>query len=118
MKCGPVGLMILLTGSAQAGWFGPSTYQECVLENMKGVTSDLAAKSIAWACHSQFPLPPISPSPKPLPANPTEAEIRNYEIQRAECIRSDQKREWEYKARGGSDAYYVKANCGDAPPSR
>ena len=65
MRCGLVGLMVLLTGSAQAGWFGPSTYEECVLENMKGVSSNAAALAIADACRAKFPLPPSPPPPPP-----------------------------------------------------
>ena len=41
---------------ALAGLFGPSTYDECVLENMKGVGSDLAARAVVASCRSQFPV--------------------------------------------------------------
>jgi hypothetical protein len=36
------------------GWFGPSTYDECVLESMKGVTSDAAAGAIVRSCRAKF----------------------------------------------------------------
>lgn len=36
------------------GWFGPSNYDECVLESMKGVTSDLAARLIVISCQNKF----------------------------------------------------------------
>lgn len=39
-----------------AGFFGPSNYDECVLENMKGVTSDQAARAIQVACRKKFPV--------------------------------------------------------------
>jgi hypothetical protein len=38
-----------------AGWFGPSNYDECVLESMKGVTSDMAARAIILSCRDKFP---------------------------------------------------------------
>ncbi len=38
-----------------AGLFGPSNYEECILENMKGVQSDVAAKMIASICRKKFP---------------------------------------------------------------
>lgn len=38
-----------------SGLFGPSNYEECVLENMKGVVSDQAARQIAHACYEKFP---------------------------------------------------------------
>ena len=40
---------------AKAGWWGPSTYEECILDNMKGVTSDTAAAQVAAACRAKFP---------------------------------------------------------------
>lgn len=43
-----------LTASANAGLFGPSTYEECVLENMKGVSSDVAADAVKRACRSKY----------------------------------------------------------------
>jgi hypothetical protein len=41
---------------AQAGFFGPSNYEECILQSMRGVTSDVAARSIRMACRIQFPV--------------------------------------------------------------
>jgi hypothetical protein len=38
-----------------AGWFGPSTYEECVLENIKEVKSDKAAELLAQVCRKKFP---------------------------------------------------------------
>jgi hypothetical protein len=40
---------------ARAALFGPSNYNECILENMKGVTSNSAALAIKQACRSKFP---------------------------------------------------------------
>ena len=38
-------------GSAQI--FGPSSYEDCVIENMQGVTSDTAAEAVLFACASK-----------------------------------------------------------------
>lgn len=38
-----------------AGIFGPSNYDECVLNSMKGVTSDMAARLIAKSCREKYP---------------------------------------------------------------
>ena len=35
--------------------FGPEDYDECILDAMKGVTSDLAAKAIILSCRERFP---------------------------------------------------------------
>ena len=40
---------------AEAGWFGPNNYAECIFERMEGVSSDKAALAIAGACRRQFP---------------------------------------------------------------
>src|SRR3989344_762952 len=47
------------------GWFGPSNYDECVLESMKGVTSDLAARAIMRSCRDKFPEPKTNDSEVP-----------------------------------------------------
>lgn len=39
---------------------GPSNYDECILESMKGVESDLAARLIAHSCGEKFPVKPIA----------------------------------------------------------
>jgi hypothetical protein len=57
-------VMVLVSESTLAGWFGPSNYDECLLDNMKGVASNAAAVAITQACRSKFPLPP-PPPPKP-----------------------------------------------------
>lgn len=38
-----------------AGSSGPSTYEECILDSMKGMTSDTAANAIIDSCRSMFP---------------------------------------------------------------
>lgn len=42
---------------ANAQWFGPSTYEDCILKNMQGVTGDLAAATVRDACRKKFPVP-------------------------------------------------------------
>jgi len=44
------------SNSAHAQFFGPKTYEECILQNMKGTTSDVAAAQITLACRTRFPL--------------------------------------------------------------
>jgi hypothetical protein len=39
-----------------AGWFGPSTYEECVLENIKDVKGERAATLLAQVCRKKFPV--------------------------------------------------------------
>jgi hypothetical protein len=44
-----------VTGTAYGGLLGPSNYDECITESMKGVTSDLAARAIIGSCRERFP---------------------------------------------------------------
>lgn len=62
-------LLILLASPdvAAAGWFGPSNYDECVLDSMKGVTSDVAASAITRSCREKFPKK--GPSDSEVPAS-------------------------------------------------
>jgi len=47
--------IFLIAFSANAGLLGPSDFDECILDNMKGVNSDAAAKLIARSCAKKFP---------------------------------------------------------------
>jgi len=47
--------VLVCPAAAHAGWFGPSNYQDCILENMKGVTDRTAAIAIEYACATKFP---------------------------------------------------------------
>lgn len=51
-------IVLVAPSSVLAGWFGPSNYDECILESMKGVTSDKAAILIARSCRKKFPNEP------------------------------------------------------------
>lgn len=59
-------LMPVTISQTFAGWaFNPSCYEDCVLKNMKGVESDLAAKEIMRACRKKFPIKKqTKPSPE------------------------------------------------------
>jgi len=48
-------LIALFPCNGVAGWLGPSNYDECILQNMKGVTSERAATAIVGACRRKFP---------------------------------------------------------------
>ncbi|MGE4441914.1 MAG: hypothetical protein AB7D27_10565 [Desulfomicrobium sp.] len=46
----------VVVNESYAGWFGPSNYDECILDNMKNVDSDAAARLVAQACRKKFPV--------------------------------------------------------------
>lgn len=78
-------VVILYPGSSWAGLFGPSNYDECITDSMKGVSSDVAARAILTSCRNRFPeenvaapevretAPPASPAPQAAPAKPAVA---------------------------------------------
>ena len=45
----------IFSPQVNAGIFGPSNYDDCILESMKGVTSDSAAYAITRSCKQKFP---------------------------------------------------------------
>ena len=56
MRWGIVVILILTILLAElVGAVTPSDYDECILESMKGVKSDLAARSIIRSCRNKFP---------------------------------------------------------------
>ena len=56
-------LSFVLLAIGQISEAGPSTYEDCILESMKGVTSNRAAKAIEEACRTKFPLKRAKPTP-------------------------------------------------------
>jgi nitrogen fixation protein FixH len=78
MRIVAVSIFVLLATTAHAGLFGPSTYEECILENMKNAQSDRAALMIAAACRKQFPNKNIfdqfDEKTKPVTIRPTEKD--------------------------------------------
>ena len=49
-------IFLVLLQSAAAGLFGPSTFEDCVLENIKGVSLAQKIGVIKEMCRSKFPL--------------------------------------------------------------
>lgn len=50
-------IFLLLLNSACDQITGSRTYDDCILESMKGVNSDVAAKMIYLSCRKKFPTP-------------------------------------------------------------
>ena len=48
-------VLALLASPPVATADSPSSWSQCILQNMKGVGSDMAARAIAAACAKQFP---------------------------------------------------------------
>lgn len=52
----------LVSGSVNAAMFGSSTYDDCILEHMKGIGDRGAAFAVEAACRRKFP--EAKPEPK------------------------------------------------------
>jgi len=48
-------VIVVFSTSAFASLFGPSNYDECIIDAMQGVTSDTAANYISYSCAKKFP---------------------------------------------------------------
>lgn len=51
-------IVLLVPLTCSANWFGPKTYEDCIIQGMKGTTSNVAAQEIKKACRTKFPTPP------------------------------------------------------------
>jgi hypothetical protein len=71
--------------TVSAGLLGPTTFDECVLANMKGVGSDVGARMVAAACLKQFP--PGKPVEKA--AQPAAAVPPTTPVFPAKCYRTE-----------------------------
>ena len=52
-------LLSVLPSVGNAQIFGPSNYEDCIIEGMQGVASDVAAVAVRSACREKFPNKPI-----------------------------------------------------------
>jgi len=95
---------------AFAGWFGPSNYDECILENMKGVGDRAAAGQIIQACARKFPSPApkpvetVAPSPTPCPdANSIKKNGKEWSFVPNNCIPTSKEQQRKLRAAGYSN---------------
>jgi hypothetical protein len=62
-----IALLLCSLATSSNAWtlFGPKNYDECILEGMKGVTSDKAANAVIQACLNKFSTPKKTCTPSP-----------------------------------------------------
>lgn len=75
-------LLCLQSGISNA-WtlFGPKDYDECILQGMRGVTSDTAAAHIARSCRAKFPAAEQEVSCKQVEFNALEMEAVTTDVE-------------------------------------
>lgn len=75
LACAAFALAFLLgPGQGRADELRPSTYDECILETLKGVSSDVAANAIIESCRSQFPAQ-VDVAPAQEEVTPAQEEV-------------------------------------------
>ena len=60
INCLLVSLLLSFSSASQGALFGPSNYNECIIDAMKGVTSDVAARAIKQSCRDKHNNNPTS----------------------------------------------------------
>lgn len=60
-------LLALVPSISYGGFWGVKDYDECILDSMKGVTSDKAALLIKKSCREKFPEPTVDSKSEVLP---------------------------------------------------
>jgi len=61
-------LVLLCPTISHGGLFGPSNYDECITDSMRGVSSDVAARAIIESCRNLFPEAEREAAPQAAPA--------------------------------------------------
>jgi hypothetical protein len=97
--CLTISVLLGSAGVSYAGLFGPSNYNECILERMKGVTSDLAARAIVGACAAKFSSNKKSTPPSKKPEYKPELDDSGIPICRVYPVGD----EWKFATREMSE---------------
>jgi hypothetical protein len=63
-------VLAVLMGHANAGLFGPSNYDDCILDGVKQAKTDLAVQAVYQSCRNKFPKAVGSDNKSPKVAEP------------------------------------------------
>ena len=79
-------LVLLCPMPGYGGQSDPSNFDECIIDAMRGVSSDVAARAIIESCRNLFPesepvaAPPVAPASVPAPAAEIDTPIASGEM--------------------------------------
>jgi nucleoid-associated protein YgaU len=103
----------------------PSNYDECIIDAMKGVSSDVAARAIIESCRNLFPAsqseappPAAEPAPAAVPVAPAPAAAPAaapvaVDASKARALTADELGQVSAKAKVFGDSYRVTVNNGN-----
>jgi hypothetical protein len=74
-------ILLLMVSTSCFSWtvFGPKNYDECILENMKGVDTDVGARLVNNSCREKFKEKEVDNSQKWILYNTNNGEWDSYE---------------------------------------
>ena len=119
--------VLLCPSISHGGPDNPSNYDECIIDAMKGVSSDVAARAIIESCRNLFPAQQAAPSaaaPAPAAAEPAPAVVpaappaaepapAAVEASGARVLTADELDQLSAKAKVFGDSYRVTVNNGN-----
>jgi len=107
-----VPFLLLFPSISHAETAGPSSYDECIIDTMRGVSSDVAARAIMESCRSLFPGEQpdagMPSAPAPVPAAPEPLETTG-----ARDLTADELARLDYRAKVFGSAYSVTVENGN-----
>ena len=113
-------LVLLHPSISHGGPDDPSNYDECIIDAMKGVSSDVAARAIIESCRNLFPEAQATPAPAAvLAAPPPAAEAAPaaapaaLEASRERALTAEELDRVNAKAKVFGDSYRVTVNNGN-----
>lgn len=119
-------LVLLCPSISQGDTDDPSNYDECIIDAMKGVSSDVAARAIIESCRNLFPAaqsetapPAAAPAPAVVPvapppaAEPAAAAPEAVDVSNARRLTADELGQLNAKAKVFGDSYRVTVNNGN-----
>jgi hypothetical protein len=110
-----VPFVLLCPSISHGGPDDPSNYDECIIDAMKGVSSDVAARAIIESCRNLFPASQgeAAPTPaEPAPAEPAPAPAA-VDVSNARALTADELGQVSAKAKVFGDMYRVTVNNGN-----
>lgn len=72
--------------NANAGWFGPSSYDECIADKMRGITERVGQYAVMRLCRDKFTDRAFSSAPTPAPVLPPSPPLRKVTTEECEAL--------------------------------
>ena len=108
-----VPLVLLCPTISHGEQSGPSNYDECVIDALRGVSSDVAARAIIDSCQNLYPESKRESEPQALPAPATAAAPPPLDTAAARALTADELARLGAKAKVFGASYRVTVDNGN-----